>query len=108
MPLISAINVNNTKWLFQYYLRCISGAPGALHHARFVAFCLHIMKIAMLADVLPPGLLTPVMLGNIDRMAQFISLFYGPWFLQDQIARFAVVGTHVYIPGVYFEMKTFC
>ncbi len=60
-------------------------APGALHHARFLASCLYIMKIAMLADVLPPGLVTPAMSTKIDRMAIFISLFHGPWFLQARI-----------------------
>ena len=44
------------------------------------------MKLAMLADVLPRGLLTPAILGDIKRMAQFISLFHGPWFLQARIA----------------------
>lgn len=57
-------------------------APGALHHARFLASALYILKIAMLANDLPPGLVTPNMLDGIDRMAWFIVLFQGPWFLQ--------------------------
>lgn len=61
-------------------------APGALHHARFLASCLYIMKLCMLKDVLPPGLVTPDMRTNIDRMALFISLFHGPWFLQSRLA----------------------
>ncbi len=54
-------------------------APGALHHAHFLASSLYIMKIVMLSDVLPVSFLTPAMLDDIMRMAQFISLFYGPW-----------------------------
>lgn len=61
-------------------------APGALHHARFLASCLYIMKLALLADVLPRGLLTPNMLEGIDRMAQYIALFHGPWFLQARLS----------------------
>ena len=57
-------------------------APGALHHARFLASSLYIMKLAMLADNLPRGLVTPHMHAHINRMAVFIALFHGPWFLQ--------------------------
>lgn len=39
----------------------------------------------MLSDILPVGLVTPVMLSNIKRMAQFIALFYGPYFLQARL-----------------------
>ena len=42
----------------------------------------------MLSDVLPPGLLTPNMLVNLKKMAIYIALFWGPWFLQ---ARFAPI-----------------
>lgn len=61
-------------------------APGALHHARFLASCLYIMKLTMLADNLRPGLVTPNMKVNIDRMALYIALFHGPWFLQACLA----------------------
>ena len=57
-------------------------APGALHHARFLASCLYIMKMVMLADVLPCGLVTPTMRTKLTRMAGYISLIHGPWFLQ--------------------------
>lgn len=60
-------------------------APEAIHHARFLASALYIMKLTMLADVALPGLLTPALLTNIDRMAQYISLFHGPWFLQARL-----------------------
>ena len=60
-------------------------APGALHHARFLASSLYIMKLAMLANVTPPRLLTRVKLEGIDRMAQYIALFHGPWFLQASL-----------------------
>lgn len=61
-------------------------APGALHHARFLASALYILKLALLADDLPPGVLTPAKRVNVDRMAQYISLFHGPWFLQARLA----------------------
>ena len=60
-------------------------APGALHHARFLASALYILKMAMLGDVLPPGIVTPVMRDGIDRMAQYIALFHAPWFLQARL-----------------------
>ena len=61
-------------------------APGALHHARFLSKGLYILKIVMLADVTPHGLLTPNMLAGLDRMAQFAAIFYAPWFLQARLA----------------------
>ena len=61
-------------------------APGALHHARFLASSLYIMKPAFLADALPKSLVTPVMQDGIDRMAQNIALFHGPWFLQARLS----------------------
>ena len=64
-------------------------APGALHHARFLASCLYIMKLVMLSGVTPRGLLTPNMLVNLKQMALYISLFHGPWFLQARVAAIA-------------------
>ena len=61
-------------------------APGALHHARFLASALYILKLAMLADVLPPGLITPDVLPGLDKMSQYIALWHGPWFLQARLA----------------------
>ena len=61
-------------------------APGALHHARFLATCL---KLAMIANVTPQGLLTPTILRKIDRMAQYIASFHGPWFLLAVVAPIA-------------------
>ena len=61
-------------------------APGALHHARFMASCLYIMKITMMADSLPPGLVTPAMMRKMQRMALFIALIHGPWFLQARLS----------------------
>ncbi len=60
-------------------------APGAIHHARFMASSLYILKLAMLADVTPPRLLTARKLEGIDKMAEFIALFHGPWFLQARL-----------------------
>ena len=51
-----------------------------------MASALYILKLALLADVTPQGLLTPAMVTQIDRMAQYISLFHGPWFLQACVA----------------------
>ena len=65
--------------------RFVMRAPGALHHARFLASSLYIMKLVMLSNVLPPGLVTPAMMTNLKRMAQYISLFHGPWFLQARV-----------------------
>lgn len=50
-------------------------APGALHHARFMASSLYILKLALLADSLPPGLVTPNMRVGIECMAQYIAVF---------------------------------
>ena len=60
-------------------------APGALHHARFLASGLYIMKLVMLSNSLPAGLVTPAMLVNLKRMAVYIALFHGPWFLQARV-----------------------
>ena len=43
----------------------------------------------MLSDVVPPGFLTPAMIVNLQKMAIFIALFHGPWFLQARIAPIA-------------------
>ncbi len=43
------------------------------------------MKLAMLLDVLPLGLVTPATARKIERMAQYISLFHTPWFLQARL-----------------------
>ena len=64
-------------------------APGALHHARFLASCLYIMKLVMLSNLTPRGLLTPNMLANLERMAQYIALFHGSWFLQARVVAIA-------------------
>ena len=56
--------------------------PGALHHARFLASCLCLMKLSILADNLPRGMVTPNERAQIDRLAQYIALFHAPYFLQ--------------------------
>ena len=43
----------------------------------------------MLSDVVPPGFLTPAMIVNLQKMAIFIALFHGPWFIQARIAPIA-------------------
>ena len=60
--------------------------PGALHHARFLASCLYILKLSMLADALPQGTMTPNEREKVDRLAQYIALFHAPYFLQASLA----------------------
>ena len=60
--------------------------PGALHHARFLASSLYLLKMAMLRDVLPAGLLTPRMKEEVVEMAEYITLFHAPHFLQARVA----------------------
>ena len=64
--------------------------PGALHHARFMASSIYIMKLTLLNDQLPPNLLNsdpdiPDMEQRIRRMARYIALFHGPWFLRARV-----------------------
>ncbi len=47
------------------------------------------MKLVMLSDVTPPDLLTPAMTRDLKRMAQYVALFHGPWFLQARVAAMA-------------------
>ena len=61
-------------------------APGALHHARFLASAIYIMKLSMLSQSLPPDMINIVNVDGIQRMAQFISLFYMPYFLQARLS----------------------
>ncbi len=66
--------------------------PGSKHHARFMAPALYILKIALLGDDpadFPQGLVTDDHLAGIKQMAEFIAIFYGPWFLQARIAAVA-------------------
>ena len=58
------------------------GTPGTLHHTWFLDSCLYIIQFALLADNLPPGLVTPNMSPKIDRMLLCISTFHRPWYLQ--------------------------
>ncbi len=59
--------------------------PGALHHARFMAKGLYILKIAMLSDVLPQDVLPANKHAGITRMAQFIVLFYTRYYLMARL-----------------------
>lgn len=45
-----------------------------------------ILKITMLAHVLPGDFFDPDELTGIQRMAQYISLFHGPYLLKARIA----------------------
>ena len=57
--------------------------PGALHRARFMHHGLYILKMAMLADLIELG---PEERGEILKMAEFIALFHGPYFLQASLS----------------------
>ena len=59
--------------------------PGAVHHARFMA-CLYILKITVLQDNIPRGMLTPNIRQGINPMAQYIALFHVPYYLKARIA----------------------
>lgn len=59
--------------------------PGALHHARFMAKGLYLLKIAMLVDALPNRFLTPNQRDGVRRMAQFIAIFYTRYFLTARL-----------------------
>ena len=48
---------------------CVLRAPGELHHARSLAFCLCIMKLIMLYNGTLLGLLTPNILANLEETA---------------------------------------
>lgn len=63
--------------------------PGALHHARFMSSSLYLMKISMLVPSLPPNMLTAEKEEEVKRMAQFIALFYAPYFLQARLPTLA-------------------
>ena len=60
--------------------------PGALHHVRFLASSLYILKMSLLSEELPREMLTPRMLQGVHCMAQYIALFNGQWFLRARIA----------------------
>ena len=44
------------------------------------------MKLSLLANILPDDVVSPEELPGIDRMAQYIALFHGPWYLQAQLS----------------------
>ena len=83
----------------------IMRAPGALHQARFLASRLYIVKLALLADSLLSGLVTPNTRLNIDRMALYIVFFHEPRFLQAHLASacttsgYGVMAQHVFVWG---------
>ena len=60
--------------------------PGAVHHARYMESCLYILKITMLQDNLPRGMLTANMKQGINRMAHYIALFHASYNLKVRIA----------------------
>ncbi len=63
-------------------------APGAQHNARFLASSIYIVKICLLGDDpadFPDGFVDDAMLSDLKQMAEFIVIFYAPWFLQARI-----------------------
>ncbi len=60
--------------------------PGALSYARFLMVGIYVLKMVLLGDGLPQGLVTPNMRQDLERMARFIAVYYTPWFLQARLA----------------------
>ena len=56
--------------------------PGALHQARFMASCLYILKIALLG---PNVKLTARQRKEINVLAKFVAILYGPYFLKSSL-----------------------
>ena len=56
--------------------------PGAFHHVRFLAKALYLIKMSMLAHILPEDVLPSDRRDRVDRMAKFIVLFHAKYFLQ--------------------------
>ena len=54
--------------------------PGADHHARFMSKAIYILKIYLLSGSFE---MTPKELKQVERMAVYIGLFYGKYFLQS-------------------------
>ncbi len=57
--------------------------PGAYHHARFMGKSLYILKIYLLSEVFH---LTRVEKRRVDRLAQFVVLLYGKYFLSTSLS----------------------
>ena len=62
---------------------------GTAHKACFLGSALYLLKMSMLGNNLHQGMVTPLIQRQIDDMAEFIALFYGPLFLQARIAAYA-------------------
>ena len=63
-------------------------APGPQHNARFLASSIYILKMCLLGDDsgdFPDGLVDDTMLQDLKQMAEFIVIFYAPWFLRARI-----------------------
>ncbi|KZS10538.1 Cc8K15.2-like protein [Daphnia magna] len=56
--------------------------PGADHHARFMSKAIYILKIYLLSGSFE---MTPTELKQVERMAVYIGLFYGNYFLQSAL-----------------------
>ena len=56
--------------------------PGAFHQARFLAKSLYLIKMSMMASVLPPDVLPADKQHAVNRMTHFIVLFHAKYFLQ--------------------------
>jgi hypothetical protein len=60
--------------------------PGAFHHARFMAKSIYYIKMYMLLpQLLNRSLITQLQANQIERMATFIFLIYGQYFLQTAL-----------------------
>ena len=59
--------------------------PGALHHARFMSQSTYYMKLKILSN-LTNIQTTAKLKEEVNMMSEFISLYYGKWFLRSSIA----------------------
>jgi hypothetical protein len=60
--------------------------PGADHHARFMSKAIYLMKIALLSHCFP---MYGTEEADVNRMALYIGLFYGNYFLRSPLAAMA-------------------
>ena len=54
--------------------------PDAFQYARFLAKGLYLIKISMMADILPPDVLPADKHAGVDGMSRFIVIFHAKYF----------------------------
>ena len=56
--------------------------PGAVHRARWLAKTLYCLKITMLKDHVPKGVVNKTQIQKIERFTKFVAVIYCPWWFQ--------------------------